>query len=176
VPNDRGRANSAPMWFTADAGASWVARRVPCGLDALSVAVSVAPGGTLLGVCGGEPGAGSQRKSVARSADGGRRWVVSTPRGALDFGYLGAVNARSAVTAYLAGGRSPLLITRDGGRAWSVVQAVTAGSDGGTVSVQFVSPRVGFVLGDDSSDNELPTIWLTLDSGVHWSALHPKIT
>lgn len=175
VPNDRGRADSAPMWFTGDAGASWAARRVPCGLDGLSVAVSAAPDGTLLGVCASEPGAGFQRKSVARSADGGRHWVLSNPRGALDFGYLGAVMARSATTAFLVGGRSPLLVTRDGGRDWSVVRAVTAGSDGGTVSVQFPSPRVGFILGDDFSDDELPTIWLTLDSGVHWSALHPKI-
>ncbi|HEX9030778.1 MAG TPA: hypothetical protein VF834_02955 [Streptosporangiaceae bacterium] len=175
-PNPNGHANSAPMWFTSNAGASWSVRRVPCGLDAISAVLSAAPDGTLFGVCAGQPGAGFQLKSVARSTDGGRHWALASPRGVLDDGYLGAVSARSAVLAYVAGARSPLLITRNGGRNWSIVKAVMAGSDGGTMSVQFVSPSAGFVLGDDSADNDLPTIWLTTDSGVRWAALHPKIS
>ena len=180
--NSKGRPDSAALWWTGDAGASWSARRIPCELDALSVVVSAATDGTLVAVCASEPGTGFQAKSIARSTNGGRSWTRYVPCGGaicggnpLDFGYLGAIDAVSARMVYLVGSRSPLLVTEDGGVHWHAVKQVTAGTDGGTSLVVFFGRSHGFVLGDDPNDNELPTIWFTSDGGVRWSALHPKI-
>jgi len=180
--NPMGRPDGAPIWFTDNSGASWSARSVRCGLDGLSVAASVAPSGTIFAVCAGQPGVGFQQKSVARSVDGGRSWTLQPscggaicPREWLDFGYLGAIDAVSGRTLYLVGERSSLLVSRDGGAHWQVVRQVTAGSDAGTSQVIFFDRSDGLVLGQDFNDNELPTLWITSDGGVHWAALHPVI-
>ena len=177
----RGLPDQAALWFTRDAGASWSRRSVHCGIDALSVVVSAAPDGTLLAVCAGEPSAGLQAKSAARSADGGRSWAVHLPCPGkvmgcppLNSGYLGSVDAVSGRTAFLVGGRSSLLITRDGGVRWRMVRPLIGDSGGGTSQVVFFSRSRGVVLGEDGNDNELPTIWHTSDGGAHWSAVLPR--
>jgi photosystem II stability/assembly factor-like uncharacterized protein len=172
---------AAPMWFTTDGGASWARREVRCGMRALSVTLSAAPGGTLAAVCAGEPSAGFQAKSAARSADGGRTWAVHPtclPGGCqhvtpLDNGYLGQIDAVSAKTVFLVGARSWLLVTTDGGAHWRVVRPLIGDSGGGTFGVVFVNPRDGFVLGDGPRNNERPTIWRTFDGGAHWSRVIP---
>jgi len=177
--------DAAPMWFTADAGMSWSRRQVRCGpIGAMSATLTAAPDGTLLAVCAGQPTAGYQEKSSGRSADGGRSWTVRTPcpppRFAchpgvpLDLGYLAQITAASASTGFLAGDRSPLLVTTDGGRHWRTVRPVIGDSGGGTFQVIFVSRRAGFVLGDDARNNELPTIWRTTDGGTRWSFVVPR--
>jgi photosystem II stability/assembly factor-like uncharacterized protein len=178
-------SDAAPIWFTTDAGRSWSARQVRCGpIGAMSVTLAAAPDGTLLAVCAGQPGAGNQAKSAGRSTDGGRSWAVHTPcppvrficrQGMpLDSGYLGQIAAVSAGTGFLAGDRSSLLATTDGGRHWQTVRPVIGDSGGGTFQVIFVSRRDGFVLGDDARDNELPTIWRTTDGGRRWSGVVPR--
>ena len=174
----------APMWFTADGGATWSARQVRCGpITAISATLTAAPGGTLLAVCAGQPSAGYQEKSAGRSADGGSHWAVHTPcpvpgmscHGTpLDSGYLGQIDAVSADTAFLAGDRSSLLVTTDGGSRWRAVRPVIGDSGGGTAQVIFVSRRDGFVLGDDARRGERPAIWRTADGGAHWSAVVPR--
>jgi photosystem II stability/assembly factor-like uncharacterized protein len=175
----------APMWFTADGGAAWSARQVRCGpIGALSATLAAAPGGTLLAVCAGQPSAGFQEKSAGQSADGGRSWTVHTPcpvsrmtchRGTpLDFGYLGQIGAISAGTGFLVGDRSSLLVTSDGGAHWRAVEPPLGDTGGGTFQVIFVSRRDGFVLGDDSRNNEAPTIWRTTNGGAHWSGVAPR--
>jgi hypothetical protein len=172
-----GQNGTAPLWFTADGGASWAQRQIPCGL-AMSITLSAAPDGTLMAVCAGEPTAGYQMKSAARSTDGGLTWAVHpacppphlTCRGdALDFGYLGQIAAVTSRTTYLAGYRSSLLVTADGGAHWRPVQPVIGDTGGGTFQVTFFSRRDGIALGDDGRNNELPTIWNTTDGGRHWS-------
>lgn len=178
-------AGAAPMWFTADAGRTWSRRQVPCGpFGAISATLAAAPGGSLLAVCAGQPGAGNQAKSAGRSTDGGRSWTVHTPcppsrflcrRGMpLDSGYLGQIAAVSAGTGFLVGGRSSLLVTTDGGSRWRTVQPLIGDSGGGTFQLIFVNRREGFVLGDDSRNNELPTIWRTSDGGTRWSSVLPR--
>jgi photosystem II stability/assembly factor-like uncharacterized protein len=172
---------AAPLWFTVDGGASWARREVRCGMRALSVTLSAAPDGTLAAVCAGEPGAGFQAKSAARSTDGGRTWAVRPtclPGGCqhvtpLDNGYLGQIDAVSASTVFLVGARSSLLVTTDGGAHWRVVRPLIGDTSGGTFGVIFVSPLDGFVLGDDLRNNERPTIWRTSDGGAHWSRVTP---
>jgi photosystem II stability/assembly factor-like uncharacterized protein len=176
-----GAAGPAGLWFTADGGRTWARRATPC--TGLAAALAAAPGGTLFAVCAGQPGAGQQGKTVARSADGGRTWTrpVSCGIGAcpsqLGSGYLGAIDATGPRTVYLVGDRSPLLASTDGGRRWHIVTGVTAGSDAGTTQVTFVKPSDGLVVGIDDARPylEQPVIWRTSDGGARWTAVRPEI-
>jgi photosystem II stability/assembly factor-like uncharacterized protein len=175
-----GRNGIAPLWFTGDSGASWSQEQIPCG-TALSITLSAAPDGTLMAVCAGEPSAGYQAKSAARSTDGGRTWTVHPacppPHPAchgdtLDFGYLGQIAAVTSRTTYLAGDRSSLLVTGDGGAHWRPVRPLIGDTGGGTSQVTFFSRHDGIVLGD--GPGEMPTIWRTTDGGQHWSSVTPR--
>lgn len=172
---------NASLWFTGTAGRSWSRRAVPC--TGAAAALSVAPDGTLYAVCGDEPGAGAQGKTVAGSADGGRRWTtvlscgIGQCHGPIVDGYLGSIDAVTARTVYLVGSRSPLLVSEDGGRRWRVVRAVTAGSDAGTSQVLFTSRSDGLVVGTDDVRPypEVPVIWRTTDGGRRWSLIKPVV-
>jgi hypothetical protein len=154
---------------------------VPCLRGALYAELAAAPRGVLTVVCADQPGAGLQAKSVARSVTGGRTWTVpvSCPGGGrcaspdLDEGYLGQVAAVSDRTVFLVGDRSYLLVSRDGGRLWTRVRTAGGDTSGGTFEIQFLSGRVGFVLGD-SPATEAQTIWRTTDGGVRWSGVVPR--
>ena len=186
------------LWITRDGGASWTRRPVPCGLEAMSAALAVAPDGTIVVVCAGEPSAGGQVKTLAWSADGGRTWTVHRPcRTAsgsvcapLGYGYLGQIAAPAGRTVFLAGARSSLLVTRDGGRAWNLVRPVIGDSGGGTGALAFFgqagrasqaaqasqASQDGVVFGYDSRHNERPAIWHTADGGAHWRVVYPVLT
>ncbi|MGH3394782.1 MAG: sialidase family protein, partial [Streptosporangiaceae bacterium] len=180
------------LWITRDGGASWTRRPVPCGLAAMSAGLAVAPDGTIVVVCAGQPSAGGQVKTLAWSADGGRTWTVHRPCRAgtgtgcapLGFGYLGQIAAPAGRTVFLTGPRSSLLVTRDGGRAWHLVRPVIGDSGGGTGAVAFFgradrdgqADRDGVVFGYDPRHNEQPAIWHTADGGAHWRVVYPVLT
>jgi hypothetical protein len=170
-----------PLWSTSDGGASWAARRIPCG-GALSVVASVAPDGALVAVCAGEPGAGSQAKWSAASTDGGRTWsvhprceIIACQPAALVGGYLGEVDAVSASTFYVIGDRSPLIVTRDGGVSWRRYDDV-GNVNGLPAQVQFFGPRDGIVLGQSNTSTAPVTIWHTDDAGANWTAVTPTFS
>ncbi len=180
--------DEAPLWFTPDGGRTWSSRQVDCGMDALSAVVSAAPDGTLLAVCDTEPSAGSQLKSAVRSTNGGLTWekkfVCPIPNNApdpaclsapLNFGYLGSIDATSADTAFLVGGRSSLMVTQDGGAHWFVVEPPIGGTDDGTQQVIFFNQEDGLVLGNDGNNDEAVTIWHTNDGGLLWSSVVPQV-
>jgi photosystem II stability/assembly factor-like uncharacterized protein len=181
------QSSTAPLWYTADGGRTWSARQVDCGFSAMTDAISAAPDGTLLAVCATEPSAGNQPKSTVRSTDGGRTWTTMTqcPGGGealsfdcaidppLSFGYLGEIDAVSADTIYLVGGRSSLLVTHDGGATWAVVQPMIGDTSAGTQKVVFFDESDGVVLGDDGQNDDVATIWSTDDQGVTWHAVVP---
>jgi hypothetical protein len=171
------------LWFTANNGRSWSRRSTPCTAG-WGAAVSAAPDGTLFAICAGEPGAGLQGKTVERSTDGGRYWTrgescgIGACRDPLGDGYLGTIDAVNASTVYLVGDRSPLLVTHDGGKSWSIVKAVTAGGDAGTDDVIFFNRADGLVLGTDNvlgRYSEKPAMWRTRDGGRHWTVVHPMV-
>jgi photosystem II stability/assembly factor-like uncharacterized protein len=188
VGNPQGQANAAPLWFTTNGGTSWSERSIPCATGpASSVSLSAAPDGTLLAVCAGEPGAGSQEKSALRSTDGGVTWTVESSRpmpGAgsapgttcdtLAFGYLGGIDAVSADTVFLYGGRSSLLVSRDGGALWLAVQPLIGDTSGGTQQAIFFNASDGIVLGEGGDTNEGVTLWKTSDGGMQWTAVAPR--
>ena len=179
--NPRGKPDAARIWITRNGGTSWSTHTVPCGLDGLTAALGVAPTGRIFVACAGEPGAGSQAKTLASSPNG-RTWTVRTPCAhvimscpPLSFGYLGQIAAMSNGTVFLVGPRSSLLVTRNAGRTWRTVKPLIGDDGGGTSSVAFFGPR-GIVVGDDQADNELPAIWHTTDGGIHWHVVHPAIS
>jgi photosystem II stability/assembly factor-like uncharacterized protein len=176
----------APLWFTDDGGRSWSTRRVDCGVASLIDAISAAPDGTLVAVCAGEPGAGSQAKSTVLSSDGGRTWTTMTPcpgSTSLTFtcttgpplgsGYLGEIDAVRAETVYLVGGRNSLLVTDDGGVSWHVVTPMIGDTSDGSWNVTFFNPLDGVVLASDPTNGETRTIWSTSNGGATWRPVIP---
>jgi photosystem II stability/assembly factor-like uncharacterized protein len=179
---------TAPLWVTSDSGRTWSARSIPCGFPAFVVSLSAAPDGTLFAVCAGQPGAGNQLKSVLRSSDGGATWTVAFPcdsTGAsipancaatvLSGGYLGGIDAVSSTTVFLVGGRSSLLVTRDGGATWKVVAPPIGDTSDGTSTVTFFDPSNGIVLGYDGMHDDVSTIWSTADGGLTWCSVVPFV-
>lgn len=184
VGNPAGKPDKAPLWYTANGGHSWSPHLVPCGFDALADAVAVAPGHVLAAVCAGQPGAGNQGKSVAISTDGGRSWhltvVCSFLRpchaGALTGGYLGQIAALSARKLFLAGDRSSLAVTTDGGRYWQNVLPLIGDGSAGTYEIVFFGPAAGLVVGAGGNTNGYVTIWHTANGGRTWHKVPPHLT
>jgi len=180
-----GPHNAAPMWFTSDNGAAWASRPIPCGGPALSIVLSAAPDGTLLAVCAGQPSAGSQLKSAVRSTDGGRTWQVefaclpmpgnqSCENAPLNFGYLGGIDAVSGTTEFLYGARSSLLVSRNAGATWQVVQPPIGDTGDGSFGAIFFNPSDGIVLAaDDTSNGANLLLFSTTDGGLHWTKRVP---
>jgi photosystem II stability/assembly factor-like uncharacterized protein len=175
------------VWFTADGGGTWSPREVPCGISALSVSLSVAPDGSLTGVCGGEPGAGNQIKSTVHSADGGLTWAVHLTCGSPSLacssypssnpstgGYVDQIDALSDSVAFLVGERNSVQVTRDGGVSWDPVQPTIGDTAGGPNQLVFFNSSNGVVFGSSSGNG--PTIWSTSDGGAHWSSVTPTTT
>lgn len=101
--------------------------------------MAAAPGGVLAVVCASQPGTGDQLKSSAVSTNGGLTWVVHTGcllragcQDQLYAGYLGQIAAVSARTLYLAGDRTSLLATTDGGERWRSVQPLIGDGSAGS--------------------------------------------
>ncbi|HTU39390.1 MAG TPA: hypothetical protein VMF35_15435 [Acidimicrobiales bacterium] len=176
------------IWSTEDDGQTWSARRLPCGLQPFSVALSAAPDGTLFAVCAGQAGAGNSLKSVLRSTDGGLAWATIFPcalpgapaaagstcaTSVLSGGYLGAIDAVSGSTVFLVGPRSPLLVTRDGGASWTRVVPGGDEQPDFTDTVTFFNASDGVVLGTNGLLGDQTTIWSTSDGGSTWTALVP---
>ena len=192
VSSPQGQANTAPLWFTTDGGTSWSERSIPCAVVSSdtagqSISLSAAPDGILLAVCAGEPGAGNQGKSALRSSNGGVTWTVqsscpiaspsSAPGTSCDiftFGYLGGIDAVSADTVFLYGGRSSLLVSHDGGEQWQAVQPLIGDTSGGTQQAIFFNASDGIVLGEGGDTNEVVTLWSTSDGGTQWTAIVPQ--
>lgn len=189
-PEPSGRPAGARIWVTRDGGAAWSRHPVPCGLPGLSAALAVTPAGTIFVACAGEAGAGAQAKSLAWSADGGRTWTLRRPcrQGLalgcppLNLGYLGQIAAPAGRTVFLAGPRSSLLVTRDGGRTWRQVRPLIGDSGGGADQVAFFGRtgrapgRDGLVFGYDARHGERPAIWHTADGGARWQVVYPAIS
>ena len=176
---------SATLSFTSDGGSTWSHRPLPCRTRSLSTVLAVAPDGTLVAVCAGEPSAGFQAKSLAISRDGGRRWSQPGPCSAhpggtacahspLSQGYLGEAVATSAQTVYVIGDRSGLLITRDGGSHWRNLAATVGDVNGTPAQVAFFGRSDGTVLGRENTAQAPIAIWHTTDGGRSWSAVTPS--
>jgi hypothetical protein len=191
VLTDTPNANSSSTWqlaFTDDAGASWMARLLPCS-GAFSAGAEVAASSTndLWLLCGSGAAAGAQSKELFRSVDGGKTWALAasatglgTPQSStvpsnplpLD-GYISPFSlghrnlaVLSSTTAWLFPSRAALFKTTDGGASWvPVPETVAAGFDGGGAGdVTFLNATHGWVCEYGLG------LWHT-DDGVHWEPL-----
>jgi hypothetical protein len=170
-------ANTVTLEQTRDGGAHWSSTSAPCPAGPLSVEFSIAPDGARWLACAGEPGAGEQTKSLARSLDGGKTWLAGAPpcpigtachHGMPLGGYLGGLAALSPTTAFYVGGRSSLTYTHDGGRSWHV-EPDFSGDASGTSEVTFVNRSDGWVLDEGYGGHAV--LWRTRDGGTRWSRL-----
>ncbi len=173
-------STAVPFWTTTDGGKTWSDRHVTCPMDALHVVYSVAPDGVIMVVCASEPSAGSQLKSVIESSDQGATWTVDSMSDEhrlsdLDSGYMGSIHLVSNEKAFLVGGRSSLLETRDAGKVWAALQPLIGSTAGGTSQVEFFNSSDGLVLGNDDSRNERLTLWRTVDGGESWTTVVPRM-
>ena len=172
-------SSTATIEQTLDGGAQWTTSTAPCLAGAFVVDYSVAPTGARWIACAGQPGAGEQEKSVARSLDGGRTWLVGAQpcpigtmttcrRGMSLDGYLSDLAALSPTTAFYVGGRSSLTYTRDGGRSWRVEPGFS-GDASGTSEVTFTNASDGWALDEGFGGHAV--LWRTRDGGTHWTEL-----
>ncbi len=180
-----GGAGPGSLAFTADGGATWSARPVPCTSQS---GAELAASGTddLWLLCGGQPSAGNQAKEVFRSSDGGSTWGLAArvpgpdsaaaPVGSLPaLGYVAPVAlghktlaVASPSLAWLQPDRGGVLVTHDGGVTWEPVADLAAAGfgTGAPGNLTFISAARGWVC-------ELGVgLWRTTD-GQHWEAMGP---
>ena len=173
--------------FTADSGATWTSRLVPCGGPfALGAEVAASSTDDLWLLCGSQASAGEQSKQLFRSSDGGATWslvaaaVLGTPAQASVApnplplaGYIAPFTighrnlaVASPETAWLFPSRADLYSTSDGGASWDQVpELVAAGfASGGEGNITFLSPTDGWICAYGVG------LWQTTD-GVHWHPL-----
>lgn len=179
-----GRApkNTVTILSTTDGGGRWqTLSSAPCVGSGWTTDLSRAPDGALWLVCGGEPGAGNQLESVARSLDGGRTWVQGPCAVELPVetfvdclrshqmlgGYLGDLVALSTTTAFIDGGRSFLQVSHDGGQTWSTTVPVIGDGDLAVRGLYFAGQQAGWVV--YGFENPDATLWRTTDGGRSWT-------
>ena len=177
-------ATAATEFATTDGAQTWHQVLVPC-LGGWAEALDQAFDHTLWLVCAGQPGAGSQLKSVMRSLDSGKTWVQGsicpplvtsttyppcTEANGLGIGYLGGMAAASSATAFIDGDRSPVTVTHDGGKTWALTNPLI-GEINGSAGLFFANQRDGWVI-SETYGNGGP-LWRTTDGGEHWSQVWP---
>ncbi len=172
------RSRRIPTWVTNNAGRSWMRRDIVCAIPAMTDMLAVTPSGALVVVCAGEASAGSQEKSVVRSMNEGLSWTtmsqcptpLSSCRGPLIIGYLGALVAPSDSLVVESGLRSGLNVSHDGGRTWSSTYGITWNNGDGVTSLQFFNSQEG--VGMASSSNLIVD---TVDGGTHWKTFRARV-
>ncbi len=119
-------------------GRSWSFEALPRGCATSSRTLGAWSSSGLVLACAGIPGAGEQMQHFFVSTDGARHWRSVTT--AVLGGYATSIAAVSRGTWYLAGERSPVQETTDGGAHWT--GAVGANPyDSGFTSVETVGSR-----------------------------------
>ncbi len=181
-------AGTAPLLATSDGGKSWARRRVPCARSMTAVLLAAVPGGRsrLAAVCAGQPAMFRQAKMIAVSGDAGRTWTVHRPcplnpnkglRCLLDLGYASQIASPRPGTIFLAGVHVSLDASRDGGRAWHLVEPPPEGTftDPEELELGFLSRSAGFLLGLDQRHNRGIALWRTADGGRTWHEVIPAL-
>jgi photosystem II stability/assembly factor-like uncharacterized protein len=182
-------SSSGLLAFTADGGATWVARPDPCpsGFD---FGEQIAASGThdLWLMCASQASAGTQAKALYRSHDGGATWTSAAAANApvltgnATVRAAGALPSQGYVTPYSLGhdnlavltpsdawlfpDRTAVFRTTDGGRTWRrVVSLAHAGLVvGASGDVVFANPTHGWVCETGAG------LWRTIN-GTTWQRL-----
>lgn len=178
-------STAATVFVTTDGAQTWHQVLAPC-LGGWVESLSQGFDGSLWLACAGQPSAGSQLKSVARSFDGGKTWVEGSTcpplvtsttyppcaeSNGLGFGYLSDISALSGTTALIDGGRSPVEITQDGGTTWKLTNPPIGGDANGSAGLFFANERDGWVISQTYGAGG--PLWRTTDGGEQWSQVWP---
>jgi photosystem II stability/assembly factor-like uncharacterized protein len=166
-----GAENATSVLFTStDGGAGWRKVGEPCpqgsgtggATEVDTVAVTVAPDGSITGLCRPRGSGGAQ--FTVTSTDGGARFTAAPASlGAAIGSVLGAASARILLVSL-----DQLYRSTDGGRHW---QRTGDGGPGEAGYIGFESSSVGRVLGIDASGaTGSTTVWTTTDAGRSWTA------
>jgi photosystem II stability/assembly factor-like uncharacterized protein len=172
--------NDDQLKATADGGATWNSLPSPCkgGSFGLRLSFTSQTKGWVL--CPGEPGAGSQSKSLYRTIDGGQSWITvaetgnlgTPPQGPLPRGgYVADLYFRDDTHGWISLARGTIIATDDGGQSWSglpsiEVEAVFPGT------VQFFSPTQGLAILQSGGQSILHS---TQDGGMSWRPVYPAL-
>ncbi len=177
---------AATLLTTVDGAKTWERSLVPC-LGGWGEILSRAFDGSLWLACAGQPGAGSQLKSVVRSLDDGKSWGPGSPcppevtsstyppcaeTNGLTGGYLSDIAGLSSTTAFIDGGRNFLQATHDGGATWSLTTPMVGNGDLTVGGLFFADPQHGWVIVGDF--NLAATLWRTTDGGNTWQQVYPE--
>lgn len=136
---------------STDAGASWTPLTLPDGLHALGVA----PFGDGRVVVVGP-------RALLLSTDRGDSFESVTPKLAATDVFKGLDRAGPVVLAF---GSKALLVSDADGRVWKHMRLPALERGDGLLAVDFVAPRVGFVL------TSFRRLFRTVDGGHHWREL-----
>jgi hypothetical protein len=164
---------SAGLWATAD-GVHWHQDPAPCPASDIGGLGSIAAASPsqVVFLCAGDGAAGSMRKDVFRSSDGGKtvRLAGQAPFGG-DGGPLDVTPGRGQViTLASSSGASFLYRSADGGKIWTTATYPNGGTPWN--SLAYVSQTVGWVVIDgrplEDGSNQLLR---TADAGRSWHAI-----
>jgi len=176
-------AATALLVGTHDGGRTWTRLTDPCAADS-----TLGPFGqqfaahgnrTLWALCGGEPSAGQQNKSVYVSGDGGRHWALTATtcfpwtrplRGGCGrvpgSGYVSGLALSTPTHGWMVLQRGTLYGSHDGGHTWypAIPYAQANGSDAGIGPMVFVDAQHGWL-------GALGRVFHTTDGGAAWRAV-----
>lgn len=178
VDADRGWAlMNHQLWQTTDGGHHWAPLPSSCGGGRDSrISFTSATSGWLL--CGGQPGAGMQGKSLLHSTDGGMSWqqvaqargpgeedrVSNLPSG----GYVSELYFLDEQHGWISLARGPVIATTDGGQTWKGTGGIEI--DAATpFTLRFFTPDDGLLLLRRGG------IHATTDGGRNWTPRYPGL-
>jgi photosystem II stability/assembly factor-like uncharacterized protein len=163
--------------LTSPDGATWQTLPDPCarlGADWTLSAIAPVTTSHVFLLCGGGVGAGSESKKVLFSADAGRTTAAAAAdpaRAGIASGFAAASDSVVAVAAV--SGASEVYRSGDAGRSW---QTPLQQGDGGVgyYDVGFTTTSQGVAIYGQpwKGGTAPPTLLMTRDAGVTWSAVH----
>lgn len=154
-------------WTTSDGGRTLAPLHTPCAVTpGVSIVLGRVSASLGFAVCAQEPAAGSQRKELFVTEDGGRSWRLRTGFERMPIGgYLGSLSFSNARDGLLTTDRgSGLLATDDGGRSWRTILPAP-GSD--VVAAQRTGRDTVVALLEDGA------LYRSTGGGRSWRLLYP---
>jgi|SRR5581483_902335 len=171
---DPGTPGPPQLWYSGDDGRHWSQRSSGCpGADSASLAAASSE--DLWLVCAGQPGAGSQDKTMLRSRDGGLQWQAvatsglgATPLGSIPpVGYLSSIAAVSDQAGWMALDRGTMYVTKDGGVTWAQAPGWPP-PELFFGDLQFLDRQHGWAAATEGAYSPGNGIYRTVDGGQTW--------
>jgi hypothetical protein len=165
-----GRDSGIVVSRTTDGGRSWQSLgEVPSfgTMASCQLADLAASKGVIWFLCGQQPSAGNEERTVLRSTTGGSTWTVAYQ--GFGFGYPTAIFPIDGQRAILSMARAPFARTIDGGRTW--MPTALPGYDGDFTNLGLTCGDGGSCLAFTTSpeSNRGPSVWRSSDGGATWS-------